>query len=1103
MSDSDASQAARGLTVIGASAGTGKTHRLTDVVWDACRPHATENPSPISPERIVAVTFTEKAAGELADRIRTKLFAKGAADEALRLSQAYLGTVHAVGLRLIGEHALEAGQPPEVSMLPKDGGEILRTLLERAVPPDRQARLEALVEQLGVAWDNKAHRSLWQDDIFKIVDAARANRIAVEALPAMAERSWLGLKAHLPAPTPGRDFDAELRAAAQQALATDLGKDTTDKTAKVLKTLREIVGCGDAAPAWRFWLKLAHLDPSVNSRQVFEPLRRLGDAHPAHPRLHADLESYIKEAFAAAADVLRAFGAWKAERRVIDWNDMLDIALTVLDVPEIAADLGARLGLVVVDELQDSGPLQLALFARLHAIVGRSVWVGDPKQCIFEWNGADPGLMDALLSEVAQTGGESERLGTNYRSRAALVEGCSALFGAAFAGVGMTPADVAVTPCKRRASDPPTLAGLAPLGVAFIDVENGPAPEQLAATIAGLLARPDETPVLDRRSGAVRSVKAEDIAVLYYTNNECEALAVALRERGIPATAACGGVMQTAEGRAAMAALRLLLSGDEPLAEAELEALAGFSAFGNEPDRAREAWLAGLLTPQSERTRGRWTQLLDGVRRDLPALSPSAALDRAFAALDLPRAVLGWGEGDTGPQRQANLDALRRMARAYEAESAGGASAATLSGLARYLSDAHETKDRDAQHTSDGAGSVVVTTYHRAKGLEWPVVILASLDRGKKGHPFDVWPESAGVPSLANPLAGRWIRYWPWPYGNMDSGALRDAVGNGPVGRQVAERERRERLRLLYVGFTRARDHLVFAIPRRAGGWKKAWLDELEIGQTKLVALPDSGEGIAHFHGPSGTGSVALACRRLIADDTRFVIAAPRAFVRPANVVARPPRRIAPSSVAASDLRALGGVALRAGEVIVLGEPLGDRVKRRGTGPVDDAHAERVGLAVHGFLASDAPSAARATRIDRIASWLAGYDLGGDIDHDAVLASADRFWAWVAARWPGALLRPEVPVRARVSGAGNARTLVGTIDLLVEAEDRTVVIDHKTAHARHNPGHVADKYATQLGAYRLALSGTFAKGGDASGRERAVEMWLHFPMAGLMVALTE
>ena len=320
MSHSDASRAARGLTVIGASAGTGKTHKLTEIVWEACRPRTTGDSNPISPERIVAVTFTEKAAGELADRIRTKLFAGGAADEALRLSQAYLGTVHAVGLRLIGEHALEAGQPPEVSMLPKDGGEILRTLLERAVPPDRQARLEALVEQLGVAWDNKAHRSMWQDDIFKIVDAARANRIAVEALPAMAERSWLGLKAHLPTPVHERDLDAELRAAAQQALGADLGTDNTGKTLKVVATVREVVAYGDD-PAWRLWLKLAHLDPGVKSRSIFEPLRRLGEAHATHPRFHADERVELQEFRSTRVKVTQGNatdGTWTAARDLAD-----------------------------------------------------------------------------------------------------------------------------------------------------------------------------------------------------------------------------------------------------------------------------------------------------------------------------------------------------------------------------------------------------------------------------------------------------------------------------------------------------------------------------------------------------------------------------------------------------------------------------------------------------------------------------------------------------------------------------------------------------------------------------------------------------------------
>ena len=79
---------------------------------------------------------------------------------------------------------------------------------------------------------------------------------------------------------------------------------------------------------------------------------------------------------------------------------MIDLALSLLEDDEVAREIAARMRLVAVDELQDTSPLQLALFARLHRLAGRSVWVGDWKQCIFEYAGADPGLMEAVAAWV-------------------------------------------------------------------------------------------------------------------------------------------------------------------------------------------------------------------------------------------------------------------------------------------------------------------------------------------------------------------------------------------------------------------------------------------------------------------------------------------------------------------------------------------------------------------------------------------------------------------------------------------------------------------------------------------------------------------------------
>ena len=111
---------------------------------------------------------------------------------------------------------------------------------------------------------------------------------------------------------------------------------------------------------------------------------------------------------------------------------------------------------------------------------------------------------------------------------------------------------------------------------------------------------------------------------------------------------------------------------------------------------------------------------------------------------------------------------------------------------------------------------MTVVTYHKAKGREWPVVVLSGLDFERDA---DLWsPEvTGGTPQKDDPLQGRVIRYWPWPFGRglynklvQGSGLETDALTTDE-GQHAQQRSEAERLRLLYVGFTRAKDKLILA----------------------------------------------------------------------------------------------------------------------------------------------------------------------------------------------------------------------------------------------------------------------------------------------------
>ena len=206
---------ARGITIVGASAGSGKTYRLTEVVSGAIDPAGEHR---LGLESLVAVTYTRKAHAELQARIRRTLVGAGAFDEALRLPLAYLGTVHAACLRLLQEFAIDAGLSPNVDVVAEDAGKLLRQSLEASLEPAARARLEGLAARFKLRWDPKIKRTEWLTPVADIMDLARSNRIPPEDLAGMAERSAAGLLALLPVKEE-KDGDA-----IDDALARELAK---------------------------------------------------------------------------------------------------------------------------------------------------------------------------------------------------------------------------------------------------------------------------------------------------------------------------------------------------------------------------------------------------------------------------------------------------------------------------------------------------------------------------------------------------------------------------------------------------------------------------------------------------------------------------------------------------------------------------------------------------------------------------------------------------------------------------------------------------------------------------------------------------------------
>jgi ATP-dependent helicase/nuclease subunit A len=1121
---------AEGLCIVGASAGSGKTHHLTHVVLDALHGTAT---LAVDIESLVAVTYTTRAATELRSRIRQELVRKGESESALRLPLARLGTVHAVCLSWVEDFAVDAGLPPGVRVLPDDGGLQFRLLLEACIPADLQKRMSVLGTRLHIKWDGMRRRSDWLWHVFEMIDLARANRIPPSALPRMAERSLAWMTELLPPPST-RHLDAALPEALARAIEDlESSADRTKGTQDVLKELKlQRWVFAQRRATWKDWAVLAAVEPSKKSQELVENLRTIAAEFEAHPRFQRELREMISGVFDCTRLGLERYQSWKERLRLVDYVDMLERALGLLDRPEVARELAERLGIVVVDEFQDTSPIQLDLFLRLHQLTHRSTWVGDRKQCIFEFAGADPQLMDSVTRWVADHGGSSEQLPFNFRSRPELVALCSELFTHALAPHGYARNEVAVSP---RREIPSELAQLPPLGIFSLATRN--VAEQATALARGiqrLLAAPEKTPIVDRHTKQLRPLQPGDIAVLLRTNVEAETIARALGEVRIRAALARPGLLHTPEGTLVDAALSYLVDRTDGVATATLDALHGF--IDGDPDRwldeqiracnaRRDAAAATrdaatvrdavavapgdvperpiglhearhIVQPANDvapdEALAGWRASLTTLAQQSRQLSPRETVDAVLQTLDLARLVLAWPDPE---QRAGNLDALRALATHYEDSCRVTGAAASLAGLLHYFDQAREARwdgselrANDEQHFSQGPGAVVLCTYHRSKGLEWPVVILSSLDAGPRADAFGVKiqaPATALDPE--HPLDGRWIRYCPRPIsGRTKNLGFVDREQQSEPGREARQDERCERARLLYVGFTRARDHLILAARNRKGPLETQWLDELcDTNGVPLLQLPTIGES------ERGTVAIAGTQTRVEArvwhidaeqledgpvNDTTQVVT----WKRPPPAPARESYWITPSSAA----ECWSGLpVLRVGEIVRIGAPLA--VRR--SGEVDWG---AFGDTVHGFLAADARADDERVRLERARRLLSACASGASVDAPSLLRLSDALAAFVEQRWPGALWHREVPIRVQIGEGETARRVNGSIDLLLETDEAFVVIDHKTygnpdeaAVRRH-----AEQYLPQLAAYGAAI--------EALGGKRVGEYWLHFGVGG-------
>ncbi len=812
------------LKIISAGAGSGKTYSLTEEMASLLAPKDGK-PAAVRASGIIATTFTNKAAAELKERVRIKLLEKGLTQEADELGNAMIGTVHSIGVQLLKRFSFEAGVSPEVDIVAdSDQQTIFNRALSTVIPLDLVLEMEQLSEQLGF-YKSLFSKKDWRGDLKQLTDIARSNNFEADVL---LESKAYSLKTYfelLPPPSKksGASLNAELMGYLERTLTAlegnedgTKGKETLMGSLRSMKTTLKNRGFIN----WYDWARLTKLKVPKKSRDDMFDLMEFAKCHDQHPDFHEQIERYIGHIFDTAIAALEEYETYKKARGLIDYIDMEVLILKLLENEMVQEVLKDEIDLLLVDEFQDTNPIQLKIFLKLTNIANQSIWVGDPKQSIYGFRGAAPDLMKAVMDSTENIA----NLPNSWRSRQDLVHLCNGLFVKAFSPempVERIALDTAPPFVKENESEDLELA----THHWHFKFEGNRAPAKpwfeqcIARNIAAMLS--ENWKVRIKGTNEVRSIQPGDVAVLCRSNAACQTMAEALHREGLKASISRNGLLQTAEASLILACLRYILNKHDALAVAEILLLAQKQNIEDIIANRLEYLEKIKVDPDYTERWGNddaYIQQLRTLRHKSKELSATEILNGVLEKLDIRRTVAAWSNEQ---QRLDNIDALRKLALDYEETCNRLNSAATLGGFLLWL-DELASEGLDEQGKGAGTNAVNVLTYHKSKGLEWPFVVCHGLPNDLKDSLWGIrivrqTPEI----DIKNPLANRLLCYWINPYSDQIKGTRLMEVIESHEAKIIAQKEAlAEEARLLYVGLTRARDYLIFpTMPKKPTKW--------------------------------------------------------------------------------------------------------------------------------------------------------------------------------------------------------------------------------------------------------------------------------------------
>lgn len=1063
-------------TWLSANAGSGKTKVLTDRVARLLL-------DGVNPQNILCLTYTKAAASEMQNRLFERLgrwvmltdrklkeeltgLGHGTVIRSTQLAEARrlfasaietpgglkIQTIHSFCSSILRRFPLEAGVTPQFTEMEERAAALLRTeIVERlADEPEAERVLNVARHFSGKSLETITDEIVRHRGAFRgpVSDEALARSFGLppgydEA--ALVSQVFLGseqplLNALVPALAVSGPQDQKAGAKLQHLGALDL---------RALPVLESVFLTGAKATA-PFSAKIGSF-----------PTRPCREAMPA---AMPELEALMARVEATRARRV-ALGAMRRARALHDfaevflpeytmakqlrgWLDFDDLILNARDLltDRKVADwvlykLDGGIDHILVDEAQDTSPVQWEVIECLareftsgegsKSEVPRTIFVvGDKKQSIYSFQGADPDAFDRMKADFAERLSETPlplqdlRMEFSFRSSQILLSLVDEVFrGRKASGFvsehGHTafkadmPGRVDLWPLIEKPEQPEDPEWFDPVDVKAPD---DPA-KLLAQRVAGAIKEMIGQPLPDKAGTQARPIEPGDVLVLVRRRSDVfHDIIRECKEAGLPVAGAdrlkVGGELAVKD----LGALLAFLATPEDslsLATALRSPLFGWSEaelYGLAHGRAQRYLWAELRDRAEEFPRT--MAVLEDLRDQLDYLRPFELIERILTRHDGRRRLLA----RLGPEAEDGIDALLTQAMADERNAVD-----SLTGFLVWM----ETDELEIKRQMDSAGNRIrVMTVHGAKGLEAPIVILPDTANWQHRHRNQLGVKGDMV-------------IWRSP--SDEATALQKEMDEAAREADEAERDR-----LLYVAMTRAEQWLIVAAAGDLGKERQSWHDKVREGMERLGATPLVTEGGAGLRLESGEWAGLPMSGGTPGEAASAEL--PAFYALPAPAPASPWEALSPS--------ALGGAKALPGEE-----------------GLDEDAAKRRGRQVHRLLEvlPDAPREAWPDVAARLLSF--GEDAAKGEELALLLGEATKVLTKPVLRalFEGDAL-VEVPISATVPLLDNRR-IHGVIDRLIVRPEKVQAIDFKTnALAPDSAALCPDGLLRQMGAYAHALA---------------------------------